>query len=377
MFRRISFRLSCLGVLGGLAALSAGCGGGEGEAAADAPASAGGPPGGGSRPAVPVAIERASIGPASSYYTTTASLDAQSHAEILARASGVVRRIVHEEGATVHAGDLLLLLEDDEAQLRLEQAEANHRLAQADYDRRRSMLESGLLSAEEFETTESTLEVREAELGLAGVALSHTRVVAPFDGRLVRRHVDLGASVQVGTPLFEMMDVTPLLARIYIPAKRMGSLRVGQGVDLVLDGSTEPLRGTVSLISPIVDPTTGTVKVTAEIEDYPEGTRPGDFAEVRIVTDRHPDALLVPSRALFEEQGEDILYVVEDGKAARRVVTTGFVDGDFTEVTDGVQQGALVVVKGQRQLRDGGEVEILEGPPDVVAESGNSGGEAS
>ncbi|HMB69508.1 MAG TPA: efflux RND transporter periplasmic adaptor subunit, partial [bacterium] len=261
----------------------------------------------------------------------------------------------------------LLRLEDDEARLRLEQAEANYRLAEAEFARRKAMREGGLLSDGEFDTTKSNLEVRQSELGLARVTLAYTRVQAPFAGRVVRRHVDLGASVNPGTPLFDVMDVTPLLAKIHIPAKRMGFVEVGQAIEIDLDTSETPLLGVVSLISPIVDATTGTVKVTAEVRDYPAGTRPGDFAEARIITDRHEEAVLVPSRAVFEEQGQDILYAVEDGKAVRRVLETGFVDGDFTEVVSGVDPGDLIVVKGQRQLRPDGDVEILEGPPDVVA----------
>jgi membrane fusion protein (multidrug efflux system) len=344
-----------------------GCGGGGDDTAQAAPSDASGGGPGAPRPSVPVAVERAERGAASSYYTTTATLEAASRAELLARTTGVVREILHEEGDVVPEGAELLRLEDDEARLRLEQAEANYRLAQAEFERRKAMLSGGLLSDGEFDTTRSNLEVREAELGLARVSLAYTRVTAPFAGRVVRRHVDLGASVNPGTPLFDVMDVTPLLAKIHIPAKRMGFVEAGQAIEVALDGAEKPLLGVVSLISPIVDETTGTVKVTAEIRDYPAGTRPGDFAEARIVTARHEDAVLVPSRAVFEEQGQDILYAVEDGKAVRRVLETGFVDGDFTEVVSGADSGDLIVVKGQRQLRPDGDVEILEGPPDVVA----------
>ena len=72
---------------------------------------------------------------------------------------------------------------------------------------------------------------------------------------------------------------------------------------------------------------------------------------------------------MFEDQGEVIVYVVEDGKAVRRKVEDGFVDGDVTEIVSGVTAGEVVVVKGQRQLKDGGGVEILEGPEDLVAQA--------
>ncbi len=347
----------------------AGCGGDE----AATPGSGGGPHGrpgpggpGGPGKSVPVAVAEVAIGSASSFYTSTATLEPESLAPILSRTTGVVREILHEEGDRVGTDEVLLLLEDDGARHRVKQAEANLATARSEHVRRARMRDSGLMSEEEFETTENTLHVRQAELELAKLDLSYTRVSSPFDGRVVRRLVDLGAHVTPGTQLFEVMDVDPLLARVHIPAKRMGFVEVGQEILLLLESSETELAGVVSLVSPIVDPATGTVKVTAQIREYPEGTRPGDFAQVNIVTARHFDTALVPSVAVFEEQGQEVLYVVEEGAAVRRIVETGFVDGDLTEVVTGLSSEALVVVKGQRQLRDGADVEILDGPPSVM-----------
>ncbi|MCA9750727.1 MAG: efflux RND transporter periplasmic adaptor subunit [Gemmatimonadetes bacterium] len=348
----------------------AGCGG---EKPAEAQGRGGGPgPGGpGAAPAaVPVAVEIVRSGTASSYYTATATLEPESHAQVTSRATGVVREIVREEGDRVKAGDLLLRLEDDQARWRVKQAEANLEMARADHTRGQAMREGDLLSAEEFEVMENTLSVREAELQLAQLELAHTRVVSPFTGQVVRRHVDLGANVNPGTALFDVMDVDPLLARVHVPARRMGYVKVGQPMEMRLDTLDATLTGRVSLVSPIVDPTTGTVKITAEIDGYPAGTRPGDFAEVRIVTARHEDAVLVPTRAIFEDQGTQIAYAVVDGKAMRKPVETGFVDGDDTEIVSGLTPGDIVVVKGQRNLRDDAAVKVLEGPPDVLAALG-------
>jgi membrane fusion protein (multidrug efflux system) len=368
-------RLSLSGLAALLAALPlaflAGCGGEEEAQAQSAgpgggrgPGGPGGPNGG---PPVPVAVEKVRSGSAASYYTATAALEAESRAQILARTTGVVREVLREEGDVVQQGEILLRLEDDEARWRVKQAEANLASARSDYERGKAMRESELVSTEEFEALENELRVREAELELAQLALSYTRVTSPFSGQVVRRLVDLGANVTPGTPLFDVMDVDPLLARVHIPARRMGFVEVGQEMEIRLDSIDATLAGQVSLISPIVDPSTGTVKVTAEIPDHPEATRPGDFAEVRIVTARHENATLVPSRSVFEDQGKQVLYVAVGGKAERRVVETGFVDGDDTEIVSGVEPGDLVVVKGQRQLRDGAAVDVLEGPPDVLA----------
>lgn len=335
----------------------------------------GGGPGGGAP--VPVAVQRVELGEASSYYVATATLEASNRAEVLARTSGVVKELLVEEGDRVRAGAGLLRLEDDEARWRLKQAEANLAAAQADHERGKAMLEGELLSAEEYEVMENALRVREAETELARLEFSYTRVTAPFGGQVVRRLVDRGANVSSGTPLYELMDVDPLLARVHIPAGRMGSVELGQQMEIRVASVDADLVGVVSLISPIVDPTTGTVKVTAEVKDPPAAIRAGDFAEVRIVTERHENTHLVASRALFEDAGAQIVYVVEDGKAVRRTVETGFVEGDITEVTSGVEPGELIVTKGQRQLREGGLVEVLEGPEDVMAELAAAAEEAA
>jgi membrane fusion protein (multidrug efflux system) len=363
--------------LGAVLAACAGCGGKEGDASqghgsggAEAAPAAGGPPG----ETVPVAVVEAEIGVASSNYGTTAVLEAENHAQILARTTGVVRRLLREEGDLVQAGEVLIELEDDGAALRVRQAEVQLDKAEALHARAKSMREMGMLSDQEFESQDNDLHLREAELDLARLDLSYTRVVSPFAGRVVRRHVDLGANVTPGTALADVMDVTPLLALVHVPANRMGFVKPGQSVKIRLDSTGTDLDGVVRLVSPIVDPGTGTVKVTVEIMKYPPATRPGDFAQIQIVTARHDDAILVPSRAIFEEQGQSILFVVQEGKAVRRVVKSGFVDGENTEILEGVVAKDLVVVKGQRDLRDGLSVEILEGPAHVLAKKAPADG---
>jgi RND family efflux transporter MFP subunit len=303
------------------------------------------------------------VGDASSYYTATASLEANNVAEIHSRTTGFVRQILHEEGDRVAAGELLLKLEDDEARLNVKQAEANVEATRSEHERKASMRDAGLLSAGEFETVDNNLRVREALLDLRKLELQYTQVSAPFAGRVTRRLADLGANVSPGTPLFEIMDDEPMLARVHVPARRMGSVAVGQHIAIHLDSGDLDLEGVVTLVSPIVDETTGTVKVTAEIRKHPAGIRAGDFAQVKIVTERHANAKLVPSRSIVEDEGKSTVYVVADGKAVKREVKPGFVESEETEILDGVAANELICVKGQRDLKDDQAVEILEGPP--------------
>ena len=341
-----------------------GCGGSNGEQTAHAQGGRGGPHGGGpggrpATPAIPVAVERAHAGTISSYYTATATLAAEKEAQILARISGVVESLGCEEGDRVSTGQVLLTIHNDEYQYRLAQAEANTADLRARFDRLQEMQRQELVSAEEYESVTNNLKSAEAEEGLARLTLSYTSVTAPFRGAVVSRLVDVGQNINIGTPLFVLSDFEPLLARVHVPAKELKKLKPDQPVELVLESNRTRLKGRIKLVSPIIDPSSGTIKITIEIPQYPDGVRPGDFAEVRIVTEQRAGSTLVPKIALVTDRGEQVVYVVADSTAERRVVEIGFEDDDFAEVLDGIAVDESIVVKGQRSLKHGSPIKIL------------------
>jgi len=317
----------------------------------------------GKRPvtAIPVAVTSPEVGLAASYYVTTATIEPNSDAKINSRTSGVVKQILHEEGDDVKSGDILLILDDDDQRLRLKQAEQKFESASREFKRLSKMKKAGVVSPTDWDTAENNFRTSETDKKLAELALSYTRVAAPFDGRVVWRDVDLGAHVGQGELLFRMMSISPLLVRVHIPANRLGGVAKGQFVKLNVDSVSEPLNAVVELISPIVDPATGTIKITLKLDQYSTNVRPGDFSEVHMVTDQHENALLIPSVSIIEERGEHYVYIVEKNKAVRRAVTTGFTMTEKTEIVEGVRRSDRVVIKGQRNLNDDVLVEILSG----------------
>lgn len=342
-----------------LAAMIPACGGDSGGPP-PADAHAGGGRGRAQDPPTTVAVEKVDRGTVVARYTTTATLEAENRAEILARTRGVVRRLLVEEGDAVQNNQELLRLEDDEERLRLQQAEVALKEQQTVFARQEASFKQDVVSAAEFDLARASVEKAQVERDLAEHALSYTRVRAPFAGTITQRLVEVGQTVNEGTPLFAIASFNPLLARIHVPAKEMGSLRVGQQVELVLDSDDTRLAGVVSLVSPVIDPNSGTVKVTVHVNDYPEDTRPGDFAHVNVVTQEHRDVLRVPNLAVFEDRGEQVVYVAQDSFAVRRVVEVGFIDDTHTEIRGGLDETESIVVKGQRSLRDGGRIRILE-----------------
>jgi membrane fusion protein (multidrug efflux system) len=311
-------------------------------------------------PAMAVAVQPAAVGSIATYYSATASLDPDKQADILARTSGVVERLLAEEGDRVSAGQVLLHLEDDEYRHRVTLAQVDLEQQRLRYERAEKMLAQGLTSTEAYETARRDLRSAEAALELAELELSYTHVRAPFAGRVVRRMVDPGQNVSNGTPLFTLVDMSRLLARVFVPAKEFRSIRPDQPVQLVVTSTGDRLTGRIDLVNPMVDPESGTIKVTVAVRDYPPSTRPGDFVEVSIVTDRHEGALLVPRNAVVSERGQRTVFVAEDGSARQQAVEIGFEDDQHTEIVAGVEEGEMVVVQGQRALRDGQPITILD-----------------
>jgi membrane fusion protein (multidrug efflux system) len=307
-----------------------------------------------------VAVEPAALGDIATYYRATASLDPDKRADVLARVSGVIKRLVAEEGDRVTEGQVLLYVVDDEYRHRATMARVDLEKQEARLARAQKIFEQGLSSAEDFDAIRTDRASAKANLDLAELELSYTDVRAPFTGSVVRRFVDQGQTVSNGTPLYALADMDRLLARVFIPAKEFRSIRPDQPVQLVVTSTGDRLTGRIDLVNPLVDPESGTIKVTVEVTDYPSTTRPGDFVEVSIVTDAHTDSLLVPRIAVVTERGQQSVYVVDGETARQRAVEVGFEDDDHAEITSGLEPGELVVVQGQRALRDGQPVSVLD-----------------
>ncbi len=325
-------------------------------------------PGGkrGDQTAIPVAVDVAVTGPIASYYQATATLEAEKTAQVLARATGVVKALHAEEGDEIAAGVPLLTIDNDEYRYRLDQAAATTANLRSRYERLEQMVAEELGTQEEFQAARSELAGAEANEGLARLNLSYTTVRAPFAGAVTERLVDVGQNVTSGDPLFAMADFHPLLARVHVPSREFHRLQQEQTVELVLDSDDTRLSGRIKLISPVIDPTSGTIKLTVEVDGYPAGTRPGDFAQVQIVTEQRENAVLVPRGAVLTDKGETVVYTLtrgEDGPTAeRRIVEVGFTDDNRAQIMSGLDAGERVVVKGQRSLKHGVPVKVLEGP---------------
>ena len=321
----------------------------------------GGPGGrrGGATAAIPVKTEAVTRAEMTSYIETNARLEAERWVDVVARTQGLVERLQAEEGDEVHQGATLLQLEKRELALQVDQARVALEGARSTHERSRSLHERQLISQEEFENTRQQLQNADVNLQEARLQLEYTDVRASIAGVVMVRNVEQGDLVRTNDVVASVADLDPLQARIRIPEKRMTQVRRGQEARVTVDPAPDRVfDARVRMISPGVDPASGTVKVTLDVPSD-DLLRPGMFATIRIVTDRRQDVLVIPKKALLLETDEDDVFVVREGKAERVRVNLGYVDGDRVEVLSGLADGDLVVTVGHQGLKENAEVRVV------------------
>ena len=331
----------------------------------------------GERQAVPVETEPAMVGDISSYLLFSSTIETEAAVEVYPEVSGLVRRVAVEEGDHVAADETLVALDDDQARLEDLESQVNLRHLEAGFERMDEMYSRQLVSSQTYEDKQFELEQAKLRRARAKLALEHTVVRAPFSGVITSRNVQLGSRVAQSTKLFDLVKLDDLIAHVFVPGKHLLEVEPGQSVEVeshyqegvVFDGQ-------VKRISPVVDPRSGTFKVTVGLGDNWRDLRPGIFVNVRIITDTHRDAVLLPKQAIIYDGGERYVFVVADSVASRVQVDAGFENAHHVEARSLVQAGESIIVVGQSGLRDSTTVRVMNVDADSLS-TGLSGNESS
>jgi membrane fusion protein (multidrug efflux system) len=328
------------------------------------------------KPAIPVEVGQATRGDIYSTYSGTAPIEAFEDAEVIAKVGGEIQEILVEEGDDVVSGQLLARLDGDRLRLEVAQSDANLQKLKRDFQRNIDLKEKGLISTGDFEKLQYETEAVEAGHNLAKLELSYTEIRAPINGVISERFVKIGNTIEANIPMFQVTSLEPLVSYLHVPEREYRRLESGQVVTIKIDAlqGTE-FSGVVARVSPVVDPETGTFKITIEVSDQTRRLKPGMFGRIGIVSDMHANALRVPRSAIIEEAGESSLYVVEDELANKRIITTGFAEDGQVEILDGLTDDEVFVTVGQAGLKDGAKISVIGAP--ATPQSANSSNPSS
>jgi len=310
---------------------------------------------------IPVEAATVSSGDMAAFYTGTATLEADEQAVVVSQITGVVLAINAEEGDFVEAGQVLARVETDRYSLEVKRANASLKRLKTDFQRKKELFEKKLVSAEDFERVSAEFAAQKAAHDLAQLDLEYTSIRAPISGYISERLVRVGNLVQLHQPVYHVTSYDPLLAVLHVPERELRVLQKGLQVSMSLDAwPGKSFTGEVIRISPVVDPGTGTFRVTAEIIDRQQMLKPGLFGRVEILYDLHQNVPLVPRSAVITEDDMSHVFVINDeGSASRRAIQLGYERKGLIEVLDGLANGETVVTAGKGSLSEGTRVEVV------------------
>jgi RND family efflux transporter MFP subunit len=322
--------------------------------------------------------------------TTTAYQDV----DIFARASGYVETREVDIGDQVKQGQLLASIAvpelDDQIlqaeatlgqlEAALKQAQANADLASVTWDRDKPLVKEGWDTKQQGTIDEQTLKARQADVGVAQANVeaqqaqlkvlnqqkAYQRVVAPFDGVITQRNIDVGSLVQAdtttGTFMFSIAQGNTIRTQVFVPQDQAFGL--APGVDAALQVPEIPgrtFRGTVTRIADTLQPATRTLLAEIDIANPDGALTPGMYCTVELQVPRKTQSFSVSADAIIFNADGPQVAVVENGVAHLRKITIARDLGTEVEVRDGVKHGDLVILNPPIELAEGSKVRVA--PP--------------
>jgi membrane fusion protein, multidrug efflux system len=333
----------------------------------------------GSGPAIPVVTDKARRADVPIYLTGLGTVQAFNSVLIKSRVDGQIVKIRFDEGSDIHAGDVLIEVDQAPFEAALAQAKANELKDQAqlnnarrDLGRYTSLAKTGAGSTQQLDTTqalveqlEATIKADQALVDTAQVQLNYTRIRSPIDGRVGTRLVDLGNIVRASdtTGIVTINQIHPIFVSFALPADSLPQLRAGSKTGDVtvtaLDRESRTLAtGVLAVIDNQINPATGAINYKAKFDNADDVLWPGQFVNLRIQLATRRNVIAVPVTAV--QQGPDGSYafvVGDDRTVQKRVLKVGARNKTTAIIDDGLQPGEQIVTDGQYRIQAGSKVQ--------------------
>jgi RND family efflux transporter MFP subunit len=308
--------------------------------------------------------------PLSRWLPVSGTLQPVRQAIVKAKVAGDVRQITVREGETVQAGQMLARIDTTDLDSKLidrtgalESAKAQLALADKTRTMNTRLLSEKFISQNAFDSAESSYSVAqgnvksmEAQVQLARNALKDAVAVAPLTGVVAKRHVQPGEKVAIEAPLLTVVDLKDLEVQALVPAIDVPELRIGMPVAFAVDGFGERrFTGHVERINPSTEPGTRAILVYVGLPNSDAALKSGMFATGRIELAASAPTPTLPATAVRTEAGQSFVWVIDNGKLSRRIVTLGRRDdaNGIVEVKTALPPKLPVLAARFDNLKDG------------------------
>lgn len=303
------------------------------------------------------------------------TLDPVWQADVAAKVDGRIEQVLVNEGDAVSAGEVLAILDRTDTDASLlnakglyADAKTDYEKAQADLARYTKLYAAGAISKESLDNKQFALENAKGKLDAAQGNLNSadsqaggTRVTTPRPGIIQKRYYQEGYYAKVGTALFQIADISTLLAKIDVPEGYVQSIAVGNLVEIhipSMSGDNKTVQGIITRISPVATLPARTFEAEVSVDNSDGRLRGGVYADTTLTANPKDNALTIPMSAIVMRDDQRTVYAIEDGRAVRKVITTGYIGENLVEVLSGLSEKDQVITGGQNKFKEGGQVKV-------------------
>lgn len=304
---------------------------------------------------IPVQVEEVKYQPFNKYLTFFSKLTGIKEATKGSIVGGKIEKINASVGDYVREKQIIVEFDTYNPGVQYEQAKSAYENLKKNYERVKALLEAGETSQANYDAIETQYLVAKRNYESVRQMLF---IEAPFDGILVDMKVNVGDNVKGDVPLFTVSQTNKMRSKIWVSEKEISQFK--KGMKAITEYNGQQFIGKVVEISLAMDPAKQAFFVEVEF-DNPKGIiKSGVTNEIRILTYEKPNAVIIQRNLVNKDEKGSYVFVVVNDKAIKKYITNGNESGLLYEVSDGLQVGDMLVVKGASQLEDGSKVKVIQ-----------------
>lgn len=336
--------------------------------------------------AVPVSVTAVEKGELAEVSTLYGKLTPGKEVSLSSKTLGKVIAAPVKVGDKVHAGQLIIQLDDADALAQIEQNEAALAVAQAgqletaitqeearvNLERMQELYEQGAIPLQQLETAQHAYDrassgrsdamVRQAQANLNywRNQLDNMKIVSSIKGVVANLEAEPGEMLSPNLPVATIVDLDIMEVECQVPENEINKIHKGDIINIRIPSiDTEPFEGTVTSVAPTAEAQSKCFPVKIALNNPDHLLKAGMFAEVDLIIGRKQDVLTVPKEAIVEKGDIKVVYTVTDGVAYERKVTIGISSNDLVEIVEGLQENDSVVIEGQNLIKDQAAVQVI------------------
>jgi membrane fusion protein, multidrug efflux system len=301
--------------------------------------------------------------------TAVGSVSAVQGAVVSAELAGIVSEINFENGAEAKKGEVLMKLDASQEEALLRSAEAEAQLARTDLERSRDLAMKKVVSSAELDSAQSKFRRLNAVVDQVRSSIAKKSLIAPFDGQLGIRQVNVGQMINAGQQVVGLTALDSVYVDFALPEQYLSKLSKDLEVTVRADAFPDrQFKGKLTAINSMLDPVTRNVPLQATLENSDHTLHPGMFAKVEVALPETKKTIVIPGSAVSYAPYGDSVFVIEKQKDPKtgkesqvlrqQFVRIGDARGDFVAITQGLKAGQTVVGTGVFKLRNGMAVTV-------------------